>query len=108
MQVIQMFPETYTIRARISGSDGQLLSENAYDIDVFAKKDLEAPAKKIAVLDLNNTLTPFFKQAGINWDKFSDSTPVSILVFVTNITSKNEADKCNWSSSSKRAVPLLH
>ena len=54
---------SYTIKATVSAEDGSVVTENAYDFDVFSEQDLAVPAAQIAVLDLNGPLDPLSEEA---------------------------------------------
>jgi beta-galactosidase len=80
---------SYTVEARVSAGNGSVVTENAYDFDVFSQEDLVPPAAQVAVLDLNGSLPRFLKSRGIDVRVFDASTPRSIPVFVTSVKSKN-------------------
>ena len=82
----------YSVKAHISSGNGSVVTENAYDFDVFSKEDLAVPAAQIAVLDLNGSFPGFLKSRGIDVRVFDTSTPRSTPVFVTNVKPQNAED----------------
>jgi len=83
----------YTIKACVSAADGSVVTENAYDFDVFSEQDLAVPAAQIAVLDLNGPFPRFLKNNGIHVAEFDASAPRSTPVFVTSVMPKAPADR---------------
>ncbi len=83
----------YIVSAKITTTDGIILNENTTTFDVFNKNQLQTPTVKIAVLDVNKTLSPFLKKAGIKATTFSPATPISVPVFVTGAAPVSTADK---------------
>jgi hypothetical protein len=84
---------SYTIKVSVSATDGSVVTENAYDFNVFSEQDLAVPAAQIAVLDLNGSFTRFLKNKGIHVVEFDASTPRSTPVFVTSVTPKAPAEQ---------------
>lgn len=81
----------YTIKTCISSTGGALLSENAYEFDVFSKDILQIPNSQIAVLDAAGSLRSFLKKSGIAFSEFDNSTPLSTPVFVAGTQAKTDA-----------------
>lgn len=84
---------SYLVSAKITDSDGAILNENFREFDVFKNKEFQAPEAKIAVLDIEKTLSPFFKKSGIKTLTFSIATNISIPVFVTKALPKSNSDQ---------------
>jgi hypothetical protein len=83
----------YVVTAKITASDGKILNENSTEFDVFNKEGLQVPETKIAILDIDQTVSPFLKKSGIKTTTFSKYTDISIPVFVTAIAPKSNSDK---------------
>lgn len=83
----------YTVIAKITSSKGKVLNENTTRFEVFGKDDLKVPETKVAVLDVDNILTPFLKKSKIKTSRFSKSTDISIPVFVTAALPTSSSDK---------------
>jgi hypothetical protein len=75
---------TYTVKAILTAADGTVIAENRYPFDVFADSPLAAPKFRIAVLDTNNSLRGFLKQAGIDFVEFDPNSEHSTPVFVSH------------------------
>lgn len=85
---------TYTIKARVSGKNDSILTENTLDFDVFNTTNFDSQqVKKVAVLNASHSLKAFLKQSGIKTVDFKASLDTSIPVFVTGVTPKDEMSK---------------
>jgi beta-galactosidase len=74
---------TYTLRAKIIDDDDLTLAADEYNFDIFAVEQLVAPKRRIAVLDLSNSLKPFLTRTGITFAEFNAKTDRSFPVFVS-------------------------
>ncbi len=86
----------YTIKVRVAGDDGSLITRNEYNFDVFTADQLVVPKKRIAVLDPSNSLKPFLKACGIEFEEFSASTDRSIPVFSARSEATTSGDKARF------------
>ncbi len=86
----------YTVEVSLETSDGNQLTKNNYPFDVFREKDLTINKTTVALLDFDNPLATFLKQKGIQIEKFSPNTDLSIPVFVTNANVKPVKDKVDF------------
>ncbi|HJN07737.1 MAG: glycoside hydrolase family 2 TIM barrel-domain containing protein [Pirellulaceae bacterium] len=80
---------SYTVRTRLTDKDDSIVAQNTVAIDVFAHERLAAPKANIAVLDVNNSLRPFLRNAGISFVEFDADTPKSLPVFVPKALARN-------------------
>ncbi len=85
--------DSYIVSAKITSADGQVINENKMEFDVFNENILTPPNTKIALLDVNKTLSPFLKKSGIKIAAFSKSTDITVPVFVTKALPKSNSDK---------------
>ncbi|MCP4451163.1 MAG: hypothetical protein GY809_06855 [Planctomycetes bacterium] len=92
------FGSEYTVKTRMVSQTGDVLSENTHVFDVFSEKDLETPKTQVAVLDLTGALVKFFKQGGIDFIEFDQTTPLTTPVFVTSTQTKTKAQARRFSS----------
>ncbi len=81
----------HTVKTRVSSVGGALLSENAYEFDVFSKDALQIPNSQIAVLDVAGPLRSFLRKSGIVFSEFDNSTHLSTPVFVATTQAKTDA-----------------
>lgn len=84
---------TYTVRAKVTAQDGSVITENAYSFDVFTAEQLDAPRKRIAVLDPSNSLKPFLEKSGIAFVEFDTGTDRLLPVFVSRTEAKTPAER---------------
>ena len=91
------FNGTYTIKVRITADDGSPVTSNEYAFDVFSTEELAVPAQQIAVLDPSNSLKPFLKKRGIEFEDFSAATDPSLSVFVSRSEAWNDDQRKRFS-----------
>ena len=84
---------SYLVSAEVTSTDGTVLNQNTTDFDVFNTNALTTTATKVAVLDIDKTLSPFLKQSRIKTTNFSKYTDISVPVFVTKALPKTALDK---------------
>jgi hypothetical protein len=81
---------TYTVHARLGDGQGNVVTQNSFDFDVFPATDLVKPDTEIAVLDPTGRLKTFLGKQGIPFSGFSAETPLSKPVFVTDVNSESK------------------
>jgi len=81
------------IKAVVVADDGSPIAENTYSFDVFTAGQLAAPKQRIAVLDPSNSLKPFLKQTGIEFEEFAAGTDRALPVFVSRTEAKTPEQK---------------
>jgi len=84
---------TYKVKADVTADDGSSVAENEYGFDVFPAEQLAVPEERITVLDPSNSLKPFLKKAGIDFDEFGLGTDSSLPVFVSRTEAGTKEQK---------------
>jgi beta-galactosidase len=79
---------TQTIKAEITADDRSPIAANTYSFDVFTTGQLGVPKQRIAVFDPSNSLRPFLKQTGIEFEEFAAGTDRALPVFVSRTEAK--------------------
>jgi hypothetical protein len=72
----------YRVEVRLTDRAGKNMAENRFDFDVYDALALRVPQAEVAVLDPENQLKPFLRKRGIAYEEFSETTAVSVPVFV--------------------------
>lgn len=68
-----------TVRATLTDSTGRLVTGNEHRFHVFTAEQLAAPKARIAVLDLDDSLRPFLRSQGIEFDGFDERTELAVV-----------------------------
>jgi hypothetical protein len=89
---------SYIVWAVMEDLAGNTITRNALQLEVFQPSQLEVSDNKIAVLDLDNSLTPFLEKSGIEFTQFSKTTPKTVPVFVTDLNPQNAQQKSRFSA----------
>ncbi|MCP5116762.1 MAG: hypothetical protein GY953_38535, partial [bacterium] len=87
---------TYTVKATVTADGGSVIAENAYEFDVFSRKQLAPPGTRIAVLDENNSLKPFLDKSGIAYEEFDRTTEASLPVLVSRTVADSPGEKTRF------------
>jgi hypothetical protein len=75
----------YTVVVKAKDDEGRVITENAFEFDVFQQDQLVVPARPVAVLDLDNSLKPHLDRMGVAYAEFDGATPAEVPVFVTSV-----------------------
>jgi len=84
---------THTVKAKVTGNDDLLITQNECTFDVFTAGQPAVPKKRIAVLDPSNSLRPFLRQAGITFVEFEAGTDRVLPVFVSRTEAGTPAQR---------------
>ncbi len=87
----QKYKGAYTVKVEVRNINGKLITKNTQPFDVFTNKQLVAPKAKIAIVDIDNSLTKFFTKKGIAFEQFSTNTSKNTLVIVGKAKKKDKS-----------------
>ncbi|MCP5110545.1 MAG: hypothetical protein GY953_06885, partial [bacterium] len=87
---------TFAVNAKVVGADGAVITDNAYEFDVFSAQQLAPPKQRVAVLDPNNSLKPFLDASGVSYVEFDRTTDLSLPVFVSRTVANTPAENASF------------
>ena len=74
----------YSIVVKVKDAQGELITENSYNIDIFPKEPKITTEVKVLTVDPNDQLTNFLKKKGFIVNSFQSSNDLSIPVLVAD------------------------
>jgi hypothetical protein len=92
----ELLSGTYTVKAELTTVEGALITENEYRFDVFTADQLAFPEQPVAVLDASNSLKPFLKISGIEFEDFDAETDPALPVLVSRTVAGTPAQRTRF------------